>query len=123
MAQRYNILVSGTTGSNKLPVTSTDIYYNSPVMGADSDKVDVYLEFFDAAGNPVTPTAGQVFVYGLPVAQNWLPAVGSPVNATAVSAGISAYVPPMMDGLCTQARVRFVGIQGAATASAVVYKR
>lgn len=123
MAQRYNVLSSGTTGSNRLPVSSADISYLSPLMGADSDKVDVYLEFFDFSGNPVTPTAGQVFVYGLPVAQNWLPAVGSPVNATSVSAGVSSYVPPMMDGLCTQARVRFVGIMGAATASAVVYKR
>lgn len=123
MPQRYNVLANGTTGSNRLPVTSSDIYYDSPIMGADSDKVDVYLEFFDSSGKPVTPTAGQVFVYGLPVAQNWLPAVGSPVNATSVSAVISNYVPPMMDGLCTQARVRFLGIQGASTASAVVYKR
>jgi len=123
MAQRYNVLSGGSTGSNKLPVTSQDISYLSPLMGADSDKVDVYLEFFDSSNNPVTPTGGQVFVYGLPVAQNWLPAVGSPVNASSVSAGVSGYVPPMMDGLCTQARIRFVGIQGAVTASAVVYKR
>ena len=123
MAQRYNVLSGGTTGSNRLPVSSADVSYLSPLMGADSDKVDVYLEFFDSSGAPVTPTAGQVFVYGLPAAQNWLPAVGSPVNAASVSAGVSGYVPPMMDGLCTQARIRFVGVQGATTASAVVYKR
>lgn len=123
MAQRYNVLTNGTTGSNRLPVTLPDVSYTSPLMGADSDRVDAYIEFFDTAGNPVTPTAGQIFVYGLPVALNWLPAVGSPVNATLVTAGISSYTPPMMDGLCTQARVRFVGIQGATTASVVVYKR
>jgi len=123
MAQRYNVLTNGTTGSNRLPVTAPDISYTSPLMGADSDRVDAYIEFFDTAGNPVTPTAGQIFVYGLPVALNWLPAVGSPINATSVTAGVSNYTPPMMDGLCTQARVRFVGIQGAATASVVIYKR
>ncbi len=123
MAQRYNVLTNGTTGSNRLPVTSPDISYTSPLMGADSDRVDAYIEFFDTAANPVTPTAGQIFVYGLPVALNWLPAVGSPVNAASVAAGVSNYTPPMMDGLCTQARVRFVGIQGATTASVVIYKR
>lgn len=120
MAQRYNIT---NNTSLQLPVTNPDVTYTSPNMGADSDKVDVYLEFYDSAGNQVTPTGGQVHVYGLPMAKSWLPAVGSPINASLFTVPYSSYTPPTLDGLCTQVRVRFVGITGAATALAVVYKR
>ncbi|WP_312999647.1 hypothetical protein [Leclercia sp.] len=120
MATRYNFT---NNGALQLPVNQQDVTYTTANMGADSDKVDVYIEFYDAAGNQVTPTGGQVYVYGLPMAKSWLPAVGSPINATQFTAPYASYTPPMMDGLCTQARVRFVGITGAVSALALAYKR
>lgn len=120
MATRYNVT---NNGSVSLPVNLPDVTYQTANMGADSDKVDVYMEFYDSAGNAVSPTGGQVYVYGLPMSKVWLQATGSPMNADTFTAPVANYIPLTMDGLCTMARVRFVGITGAVSASAVVYKR
>ena len=119
MATRYNI----TSNSSAILPILPDVTYTSVNMGADSDKVDAYIEFYDASGNPATPTAGQVFIYGMPMGKNWLPAFGSPLDATTIQANNSNYVPPIMDGLCTYARVRFLGVTGVSSASVVIYKR
>lgn len=124
MASRYYITTTGTTtGSKLLPVGSGEKTYMSAAMGDTSNRIDCYLEFYNSSGAPVTPTGGQIYFSGLPMTNNWVNAVGSPVDATTVSAMLSTYVPPYMDGLALFARVKFINIVGAAFASVVLYKR
>lgn len=124
MPVRYPVTVNGqSTGSALLPVNQDEVAYTSPMMGANSAEVDCYVEFFDANKNPVTPTAGQVSFYGIPMTSGWLEAQGSPINAADVSFPISKYTPPYMNGLVQYARVKFVGVTGAAFASVIFYKR
>lgn len=120
MATRYTIT---SNGSPLLDVTSSSVSYNSGVMEVTADIGDVYVEFFDNAGAPATPTAGQVFIYGLPTGTTWLQAYGSPLDATKVTRPVATYTPPLLDGLCIQAQAQFTGITGATRASVTIYKR
>lgn len=124
MPIRYYVTANGqTTGSQKLPINQADVSYTSGLMGANSAEVDCYVEFFDSNNNPVTPTGGQVFFYGIPMSNGWIAAQGSPINAANASYPIASYSPPYMDGLVQYARVRFVGVTGADFASVIFYKR
>lgn len=120
MAARYSIT---SNGSPLLDVTSASVAYTSGVMDISMDTADVYIEFFDSSGNPATPTAGQVFIYGLPTGTTWLAAYGSPIDATKVTRPVATYTPPLLDGLCIQAQAQFTGITGATRASVTIYKR
>lgn len=124
MPVRYPVTANGqSTGDQMLPVSQAEATYTSPIMGANSARVDCYVEFFDASKKPITPTGGQVYFYGIPMSNGWMSAQNSPVNAVDVSLPVSAYTPPYMDGLVQYGRVKFVGITGAAFASVVFYKR
>lgn len=120
MATRYTIL-SG--GSPLLDVTQPVSEYTSANLDSSLAMSDVYLEFFDSAGNPVAPTGGTVDIYGLPTGATWLAASGSPVNANDVTRPVASYTPPMLDGLTIQVRAKFTAITGATRASVIIYKR
>ena len=120
MATRYTI----TSGGNSLlDVTPASAEYTSGNLDSALSMSDVYIEFFDANGNPATPTDGVIDIYGLPTGGTWIPATGSPVNAKDVSRPVAKYTPPMLDGLTIQVKVKFTGVIGAARASVVIYKR
>lgn len=124
MPVRYPVTANGqSTGDQMLPVSQAEATYTSPMMGANSAEVDCYIEFFDSDKKAVTPTAGQVYFYGIPMTNGWIEAHGSPINASDVSIPIGKYTPPYMNGLVQYARVKFVGVTGAAFASVVFYKR
>jgi hypothetical protein len=121
---RYFVTSNGiSNGDRMLPVGAGSVVYTSISMGDQTDRVDCYVEFFDASGNPVTPTGGTVHVYGLPMVNNWLEAAGSPINAADAGYPASTYNPPYMNGLVLFARVKFTDIVGAAFASVVFFKR
>lgn len=109
-------------GSPILPLAS-DVSYLSAAITDDAGIIDVYVEFYDTSGNPVTPTNGRVFIYGMPMGKNWLHAVGSPIEAIYCNADNSNYSPPMLDGLCEMVKARFLGVVGATSASVTIYKR
>lgn len=124
MPARYNITSNGAGGgSQMLPVGTGENTYTSIAIGSDSSRVDCYVEFFDSNMNPTTPTAGTIHFFGLPMSNNWVEAVNSPVNASDVSYPDAKYTPAYMNGLVTIARARFSGIVGAAFARVVIYKR
>lgn len=120
MATRHQIT---NNGSPFLPVSSQTTTYNSAALGADADKMDVYVQFFNASGAVVTPTAGTVNVYGSPFQGQYLLADNSPITASQVNAGIAGYTPATIYGLCDSVQVVFSGITGATSAKAVIYKR
>lgn len=105
-----------------LPVTS-DISYDSPVIGVGMSEFDVYLQFLDASKQPVTPTAGTVNVYGQPFEGMLLEAAGSPVNAVDISVGVSNYTPPTISGLAELITVKFTGIKGANFVKICIYRK
>lgn len=108
--------------SSILPVTN-DVSYDSGTLDAGVHEFDVYLQFLDQSKQPVTPTAGTVNVYGQPFEQMFLEASGSPVNATDVSLGVSAYTPPTISGLAESIRVKFTGIKGASYVKICIYRK
>lgn len=122
-ATRFDITVNGdSTGSKLLPVNTADVTYLSPALSLVSRRVTVYVEFFNASGAPVTPTAGTIHVLGRPMANLWLHAVNSPMNAADVNQPVAAYSVPYMEGLVSRVGVRFIGVLGVATASVAVYR-
>lgn len=122
-ATRFDITINGDgTGSKLLPVGAADTTYLSQALSTVSRRVSVYIEFYDAAGSPVTPTGGTVYVTGRPMGQLWLDAVNSPINAADVKATVATYTVPYMEGLVSRVSARFVGITGASTASVAVYR-
>lgn len=122
-ATRFDITTTGdTTGSKLLPVNVADVTYLSPALSIVSRRVTVYIEFFNASGVPVTPTGGTIHVRGRPMAQVWLAAVNSPINAADVGQPVAAYTVPYMEGLVSRVGVQFLGVTGAATASVAVYR-
>lgn len=124
MPTRYYVTSNGISNGNRaLPVDVADVTYTSISMGDNSDRVDCYVEFYDASMNPVTPTGGQVYFYGSPMPNNWVDAAESPINAASAGYPMSSYTPPYMDGLVLYTHARFVGVTGAAFASVVLYKR
>jgi hypothetical protein len=122
-ATRFDITTTGdTTGSKILPVNVADVTYLSPALSIVSRRVTVYVEFFNASGVPVTPTGGTIHVLGRPMAQVWLAAVNSPINAVDVGQPVAAYTVPYMEGLVSRVGVRFIAVTGAASASVAVYR-
>ena len=122
-ATRFDITVNGdSTGSKMLPVSSADVTYMTATMSIVSRRVSVYMEFYDKNGQPVTPTAGTVYINGRPMGWIWLAAVGSPIKATDVSHPVAAYTVPYMEGLVSRVSVRFVGVTGATSAAVAVYR-
>lgn len=122
-ATRFDIRsTSDSLGGTMLPINSNDVTYMTPTMSIVSRRVSVYVEFFDKNQQPVTPTAGSVYVNGRPMGWLWIAAVNSPIKATDVSHPLAAYTVPYMEGLVTRVAVRFVGVTGAAFAAATVYR-
>lgn len=122
-ATRFDITTTGdTTGSKLLPVGVADVTYLSPALSIVSRRVSVYIEFYNAAGTPVNPTAGSVQILGRPMGNVWLEAVNSPVKATDVNHPMALYTVPYMEGLVSRVSVRFTGVTGAASASVAVYR-
>lgn len=122
-ATRFDMTVNGDgTGSKLLPVNLADVTYMSQALSTVSRRVSVYVEFYDAAGVPVTPTGGTVRIAGRPMGQLWLDAVNSPINAADVKATVATYTVPYMEGLVSRVSARFIGVTGAASASVAVYR-
>lgn len=122
-ATRFDITTTGdSTGSKLLPVNVADVTYLSPTLSIVSRRVTVYIEFFNSSGVAVTPTAGTIHVRGRPMAQVWLAAVNSPINAVDVGQPVAAYTVPYMEGLVSRVGVQFLGVTGAASASVAVYR-
>lgn len=122
-ATRFDFRVGNDLiGSAALPVDKQDVTYMSPTMSIVSRRVSVYLEFYDKNMQPVTPTAGTVYVNGRPMGWLWLAAVNSPIKATDVSHPVAAYTVPYMEGLVSRVSVRFVGVTGAAFAAVTAYR-
>lgn len=122
-ATRFDMTVNGDgTGAKLLPVNLSDVTYMSPALSTISRRVSVYIEFYNAAGTPVTPTGGTIHISGRPMGQLWLDAVNSPVDAVDVNATLAKYTVPYMEGLVSRVAARFVGVTGAATASVAVYR-
>lgn len=122
-ATRFDMTTSGeASGSRQLPVNVADVTYLSPALSIVSRRVSVYIEFYNASGQPVNPTAGTIQVLGRPMGNVWLEAVNSPVKATEVNHPMAAYTVPYMDGLVSRVSVRFIGVTGAATAAVAIYR-
>ena len=116
MARRYNFKT--TSGSSVLPTTSGD--YFTDALDPSFNDGQVYLEFFNSAGdagtftNAVTPTGGTVTVSASPLGNAYLRDANSVIIiASTVSIPSATYTPPVISGAAVRARVTLTGITGA----------
>lgn len=96
-----------------VPVSSGTFY--TDVMPVAFSNAQLYIMFYDASGNPVTPSAGTIVAECSPDGSaQWLVSANSPsINATSVVAGSATYTPPSFNGLIVRGRVTLSGVTGA----------
>lgn len=119
-AKRYNFL----SDSGELPISVADGSFETQKIDVDYSLYEVYIEFFSDADlkTPVTPTAGTISVSASPLGNNYIEASeNSIISASEVQAGESSYLPAVIDGLISRARITFSGVTGAPYARAVLY--
>ena len=125
MAKQY--FVRNATGGKVLPIsdgtltTSFDGGYNLDIQDESGAFI---IAFYDANGDPVTPSLGTITPEMSPIAGQWQKA-GSPdlvINAAQVIAGTAAYTIPTFPGPAIEGRVTFAGITGATTAVAYFWR-
>ena len=93
-------------------------------MSEDYEIGDCFIQFFNAAGNPVTPTAGSIqFEAGVMEGQYLDPPAEATIDATlVVGSGVATYTPPSFNSAVRFSRVSFTGITGATHAMAIHWR-
>ena len=77
---------------------------------------NVYVQFYDANKDPVTPGAGTITIESSPFpdAGHYLqPPTNGVINAVDVIAGTALYTPPSFDSVVYKSRLTLSGITGA----------
>ena len=125
MPRKYNVL--NVTGGAELPVANGTL----STQVADIKDMDIdqgtgvfIIAFYDANGDPVTPSAGTIIPEAAPIRGQWhAPSSGdATINATDVVAGSSLYAIPVFTGPVIAGRLTFTGILGAVTARALFWR-
>ena len=125
MAKIY--YVNDGAGQTSLPVADGILTtFDQPGSGIDiNTETGVFvIAFYDAGGDPVTPTAGTVAPEMSPIDGQWhTPSSGDAViNATTVTNGSASYVIPVFTGPAREGRITLSGITGAATCQAYFWR-
>ncbi len=125
MAKIY--YVKNATGGKTLPVADDTL----SIFDQTGSEVDISTEsgvfiiaFFDANGDPVTPTGGTIIPEMSPIAGQWQQAGAgdTTINATSVIAGAATYNIPVFSGPAREGRLTFSGITGATSAIAYFWR-
>ena len=126
MPTKYNVL--NATGGTKLPIANGTL---STQVGGIKD-MDIeqgtgvfIIAFYDANGDPVTPSAGTINPEASPIRGQWhAPSSGdATIDAIKVIAGSSTYSIPVFTGPVIAGRLTFAGITGAVTARAFFWRK
>ncbi|MBL4800225.1 MAG: hypothetical protein JKY50_22745 [Oleispira sp.] len=121
MSQIYEVLKDG---SNVLPVANGVLVTNE-MLNVTSYGTGVFvIAFYDASGDPVTPTAGTITPEASPIDGQWhTPSSGdATITATAVVAGSAVYAIPVFTGPVIQGRITLAGILGATSCKAYFWR-
>jgi len=125
MAKIY--YVSDGSGNTQLPIADATLTtFDQPGSDIDiSTESGVFIiAFYDANGDPATPTGGTIVPEMSPIEGQWQGSGGgdTTINATAVIAGSATYTIPVFPGPARAGRLTFSGITGVASAVAYFWR-
>ena len=125
MAKIY--YVNDGNGNRSIPITDATLTtFDKPGSDIDiSTESGVFvIAFYDAGGDPVTPTGGTIIPEMSPIDGQWQRsgAGDAVINATDVIAGPATYTLPVFPGPAREGRLTFSGITGAVSAVAYFWR-
>ena len=98
-------------------ITVADGTFTTQEMSMDYTIGNVFFQFYDADGDPVTPTGGTITTEASAFDGQWLmPSNDHVTNANTVLAapdGVATYTPPTFDSRARFSRIILSGIVGA----------
>lgn len=112
MAERYFFYDSNNLNETLIPVANGS--HETRNMNMAYCIGNVFLQFYDANGDPVTPTGGSVTFHSGAFDEQYLTApTVVQIDATTVIAGDATYTPPTFDSAVLKSRMTLSGITGA----------
>lgn len=124
MAKIYYV---NNDGDKSLPVTDgTYTTFDEPGSEVDvrTESGVFIIAFYDANGDPATPTGGTITPEMSPINGQWLaPGSGdASIDATTVIAGSATYSIPTFEGPAREGRITLSGITGVSSARAFFWR-